>query len=975
MQGAASQQKESRDMFRSLVLSAAVATSALVVHAQMKPDAAAPANDARVGKVIEVKEANRAPERCVILQVWRTPEGNTAMLARGMDSGEFVTIVEYAQATGGDRFRTFRWGQSAVAPLGSPVPPLPVAQPESNAASSIVIIQGPATPPTRHVSPPPPPIILPTAQQGVPDRVTPAYRQPVIINEAPRAQTTIAAPPLLTPPARNVPVVVEQPRTATSNPPVTQVVQPVTRPSTPVELPNTIVMPQTPTHMNPPQANVRQPVVQTMPVQPPQRPTTATTPNTTSAQRQWPSAHVVTNEESKILPVSHQQPVTPQKPAVTHPPVVQQKPATLAPATQQKPPTNSGTVVPVEATTTAPLAPPAVPTPSVGVMSGDKVGDVIPLVVNGKRDLYRVLKRQRGASGVPTLVVQSTTTNEVVTISQDLGGEVKTEVVSSVILPPAEPTPPLKPTTSTVPNVIVDTNWKPTPTIVTPTKPMITNPTATIPTINPPVIANPTKPANPPTVVPVDHRNPVKPTNPPAVVQADLREPAKPTTTNPNKPSNPPTVVQADLREPAKPTITNPTKPSNPPTVVQADLREPVKPTDASKPSPIQQTGHNTNPIPDVPPLKPIDKPTTATKPTEVQKPIETATKPTAPNKPAFPETLPPLPPETPSVSSDKPKQEKPTKAEDVDFRRSWEDPATTRNQGRLPPLPTDPVTPAQFRKPVADHTPPENDPLRNPEAYVRRNPSRELIGEPTPNLRNIPPQRPLPPLPPVNSGMGTTTPTQDMAVPQPHVPLATTDARPPLPPPQPSLNRYDTIASMNSRDPYHPSNAGMIARPQVPPVSAEVSPTAWTRGPLPATPQSPVLPAQATPTNPDERAALILKNTMFLTSVLQSSGSPAQRDWAAARLEVVDPTAYPFAVEALVTAAKTDPVPAVRVRAIRTLGLMGASSPSVMNMLEQARKDADPRIREQAIQSSQLLGTPATSTVVPAVHEPRDKQ
>jgi HEAT repeat protein len=118
----------------------------------------------------------------------------------------------------------------------------------------------------------------------------------------------------------------------------------------------------------------------------------------------------------------------------------------------------------------------------------------------------------------------------------------------------------------------------------------------------------------------------------------------------------------------------------------------------------------------------------------------------------------------------------------------------------------------------------------------------------------------------------------------------------------------------------------------------------------------------------------LALRNTLFLTNVLQASGSPQQREWAAARLAVIEPNRYPFAVEALVQAARHDPHPAVRIKAIQSLALMRADSPAVRQTLQLAQNDPDPRIREQAAAALQLLGTASPAEVVPAQFVPNPR-
>lgn len=84
---------------------------------------AAPPLEQRIGKTITVTEAGRAPEKCMVLQVWRLPDGSPAMKAQSLQTGELMTIVESESAVGAERFRVFRWGKSVEPPAGVPAPP------------------------------------------------------------------------------------------------------------------------------------------------------------------------------------------------------------------------------------------------------------------------------------------------------------------------------------------------------------------------------------------------------------------------------------------------------------------------------------------------------------------------------------------------------------------------------------------------------------------------------------------------------------------------------------------------------------------------------------------------------------------------------------------------------------------------------------------------------------------------------------
>lgn len=99
-----------------------------------------------------------------------------------------------------------------------------------------------------------------------------------------------------------------------------------------------------------------------------------------------------------------------------------------------------------------------------------------------------------------------------------------------------------------------------------------------------------------------------------------------------------------------------------------------------------------------------------------------------------------------------------------------------------------------------------------------------------------------------------------------------------------------------------------------------------------------------------DPAQAEAVKNTIFLMAVLQKSQHVANRTWAAERLQQVsDESMKPYAVEVLVGSCLADPVPAVRVAALASLGAMKADTPAVREMLAYTSRDMDPIVRKQA--------------------------
>jgi hypothetical protein len=93
------------------------------------------------------------------------------------------------------------------------------------------------------------------------------------------------------------------------------------------------------------------------------------------------------------------------------------------------------------------------------------------------------------------------------------------------------------------------------------------------------------------------------------------------------------------------------------------------------------------------------------------------------------------------------------------------------------------------------------------------------------------------------------------------------------------------------------------------------------------------------------------------LVSTLHNSIYPSEREMAADALAGVDARRQPEVVQALVTAARTDPAPLVRVGAVRSLARMRISSEPVITAIKGLKDDPDPRVRQAANQC--LAGFP----------------
>jgi hypothetical protein len=212
--------------------------------------------------------------------------------------------------------------------------------------------------------------------------------------------------------------------------------------------------------------------------------------------------------------------------------------------------------------------------------------------------------------------------------------------------------------------------------------------------------------------------------------------------------------------------------------------------------------------------------------------------------------------------------------------------------------------------------------------------------------------------------------PEPGVNVPVPLVPLSTADARPGVPPPQPVLRPYDTHESKavinKAAEPQAPipvpgtkqtppvvqavNKAATGYQPRMPncdPCTGPVATTGWTGPFKPITDVPPAI--EGVKRASYQQDPVSTENTVHLIQVLQSSGTPAQREWAASRLCTCDPRVAPYVIETLATVAKADSAALVRAACIKSLVKLQANNATVMDMLQQARSDRDPRVRDEA--------------------------
>jgi hypothetical protein len=306
-----------------------------------------------------------------------------------------------------------------------------------------------------------------------------------------------------------------------------------------------------------------------------------------------------------------------------------------------------------------------------------------------------------------------------------------------------------------------------------------------------------------------------------------------------------------------------------------------------------------------------------------------------------------------------------------------------------MPPKaePKKPATPVTKVEKNADPLLPPTTPVaEKPKAPEKKEPPKvaqkpvEQPKLPPVNPKDAAPKPPPPPVakpvaPPAETKIidakPLAKPVEGVMVPVPLVPLTTTTARPDVPPPQPVTRPFGTLdsksilkADAEPRAPMtvpSPRGASPVIQatkteqptgyqPRLPMCNpcTPVAVTGWTSGPYkPVTEVPPAIDGvKRASYNQDPVTA---ENTVYLMTVLQSSGIPSQREWAASRLCKCDARVAPYVIDALVTCAKSDPAALVRVACIQSLVKLQARSSTVVEMLQQAKQDRDPRVADEA--------------------------
>jgi hypothetical protein len=136
---------------------------------------------------------------------------------------------------------------------------------------------------------------------------------------------------------------------------------------------------------------------------------------------------------------------------------------------------------------------------------------------------------------------------------------------------------------------------------------------------------------------------------------------------------------------------------------------------------------------------------------------------------------------------------------------------------------------------------------------------------------------------------------------------------------------------------------------------------------PVPMPQQAPPRPALSLPMGVGALDINEQADVPQLRTILKEALFPSHREWAADRLGHLDWRQHPEVVQSLMTTAKDDLAPMVRVSCVRSLARMKVNTVDVVGVLEQMEKDGDPRVRNEVQQ--------CLAVVKPGYVAPRDPE
>lgn len=254
-------------------------------------------------------------------------------------------------------------------------------------------------------------------------------------------------------------------------------------------------------------------------------------------------------------------------------------------------------------------------------------------------------------------------------------------------------------------------------------------------------------------------------------------------------------------------------------------------------------------------------------------------------------------------------------------------------------PVPPDPKTPEapQLNTFVNAFTPPPQP--KGPNAPQMYGPGPQAMPYPPMMANGYPPQGMMPPYAMMNPYAMTPQAMMQQGYPYGYPVMQTGYPMMPMQQPSPSPRQY--------QGPQPPNPFGASAAPMGMQQVAYTQPMAPYAQPM-------MMPGALPQTMAPQWGQLIDK--------LRDSPYPAEREQAAYLMTNCDWRTNPHVAKALIQAASQDPAPMVRAGCVVTLMRMNVATPSVMNVMQTLRTDADPRVRDAAEQAIVRLGQVSTA-------------
>ena len=95
-------------------------------------------DDKKAEQILTIQEKGKSPQKCKVINTWRTNDGHLAYQVRALDTGEMLTITEKITSTStfgakpaSVATQIFHWGPGQVSPANAPAPPTSAAATDS----------------------------------------------------------------------------------------------------------------------------------------------------------------------------------------------------------------------------------------------------------------------------------------------------------------------------------------------------------------------------------------------------------------------------------------------------------------------------------------------------------------------------------------------------------------------------------------------------------------------------------------------------------------------------------------------------------------------------------------------------------------------------------------------------------------------------------------------------------------------------